>query len=358
MAGFSEEKRNKLQALADRSFYDVSHPGMKAFLERMEKEKGPTLEEIDGGTAPDSYYNAPRGRDLDEIDVVVAGLPYEVTAPLRAGTRFGPKSMREWSIFRGPVHDVWQTIPFELCSIADYGDIALPSPHSAHDCVETVAALYAQFREHNVAPLTIGGVHTLSHPVLRGLSAGEPVGCVHIDAHGDTAPGVYQGTKYNDCAPFVNAVLDEAIDPERMVQIGIRNGMTPYWNFSEESGMRVIHAHEFFDIGVEGTLAEIKRVVGDGPFYFTLDVDGIDSTDFPGTQLPEPFGLTGRETVQLIRGLRGMDLVGADICELSPPYDPHGISANLGSAIGFELLCLLAESHVARHGQKRQTHWS
>ena len=121
--------------------------------------------------------------------------------------------------------------------------------------------------------------------------------------------------------------------------------------------MRVIPMNEFYDISVAGTLDEIARVVGDKPFYFSIDCDGIDATFLPGTQLPEPFGLTSREVLQIVRGLRSMDMIGADIVELCPPYDPHGISANLCSAIGFELLCLLAEAHARRHQRGRKTHW-
>ncbi len=355
MPGFSEEKRAKLQALAEGSFMDQGDPDLKKFVERMETEKAPLF---DSFTAHNRYFNAPEISDLEAIDVACIGVPFEVSAPLRAGTRLGPQSLRDWSVFRGPVHDVWKTIPFDLCSVADYGIINFESPHAVEDVVEKITDVFAGFRKHGIRPFSVGGVHTMTYPILKGLSEGEPVGCVHFDAHGDTARGEFQGSKLNDTNVFLMAALDEAIDPEKTVQIGIRNGLSIYWQFSHDSGMRVIPSHEFFELGVDGVVDEIKRVIGDTPFYLSLCTDGIDATHLPGTQLPEPFGLTSREVIQIIRGLRGMDMVGADIAELCPPYDPHGISANVCSAIGFEMVCLLAESHVAANGQKRQTHWS
>jgi len=258
---------------------------------------------------------------------------------------------------RGPVHEVWRTIPYELASVADVGDVHLTGPHDVADCFADITEAFAAYREHAIAPLAVGGVHTLTHGILKGLTAGEPVGLVHFDAHSDTSRGTFQGSTMSDCSVFLNSVLDESIDPERTVQIGIRGALSVFWDFAHEAGMRVIPMHEFFDLGVDGTLTEVRRVIGDGPFYLSIDLDGIDATYFPGTQLPEPFGLTSREVLQIIRGLRGMDMIGADLVELCPPHDPGGISANLGAALGFEVLCLLAEAHVARHGHKRVTHW-
>jgi arginase family enzyme len=356
MPKFSKEKRERLRALAEGDFLTSKDPNITAFLSRAVAEKAPLFEDAFAGQV--TCYNAPSSRDLEAIDVALVGVPFEVTAPVRAGARFGPRSFREWAAYRGPVHDTWKTIPFELCSVADYGDVGLPSPHDAEDITKTVTEAFSGFRAHGIAPFSIGGVHTMSYPILKGLTGGEPVGLVHIDAHGDTARGVFQGGQINDCCVFLKAVLDEAIDPERSVQIGLRGALSNVWEFSEDSGLRVIPMHEVYDIGVEGVIEEIRRVIGDGPFYFSIDSDGIDAAYFPGTQFPEPFGLTSREMLKITRCLRGMDMIGADIAELCPPYDPHGISANFCSALGFEILCVLAEAHVARHGQRRKTHWN
>ncbi len=355
MARLSKEKMDRLRKLAEGEFLSSSDPAVDAFLKRMEAEKAPVFADVYAGEM--NFFNAPRKSNLDEVDLAVIGIPFEASAPVRGGTRLGPRSFREWSKVRGPVHDVWKTIPFELLSVADVGDISFESPHSVPHCVETIRATFADFRKRGITPYSVGGVHTMTHPILSGLAAGEPIGLVQIDAHADTARGTFQGDRLNDCKVFLNAILDEAIDPERCIQIGMRGSLSPYWDFSREAGMRYIPMHEVYDLGVHGILAEIKRVIGDGPFYFTLDTDGIDATYLPGTELPEPFGFTTREVVQIIRGMRGLDIVGADLVELCPPYDPHGISANIGAALGFEVVCLLAEAHVRRHGQKRKTHW-
>ena len=355
MGRFTPEKRARLRALAEGEFLTSRDPAVDAFLRRMEAEEAPVFADVYAGEM--TFYNAPRVSDLDAVDLAIVGVPFEASAPVRAGTRLGPRSFREWSRVRGPVHDVWGTIPFELLSVADVGDIAFPSPHDVPSCVETVRSAFAEYRKLGVAPFAVGGVHTMTHPILTGLAAGEGIGLVQIDAHADTARGTFQGHVLNDCRVFLNAMLDEAIDPERTIQIGIRGSLSPYWGLSGEAGARLIPMHEAFELGVSGILAEIRRVVGDGPFYFSLDTDGLDATYLPGTQLPEPFGFTSREVLRIIRGMRGMDLIGADLVELCPPYDPHGISANLCAALGFETVCLLAEAHVRRHGARRKTHW-
>ncbi len=355
MPKFSKERLKRLKELAEGEFLQSSDPQVNAFLKRMEAEGAPVFADAYCGEM--SFYNAPRRSNLDEIDVAVVGVPMEVSAPVRGGTRLGARSAREWSGVRGPVHDVWRIIPFELCSVADYGDVTFEDPHSVDYCVERLSQVYSQLREHNVRPLSIGGVHTMTHPILRGLSGGEGNGLVHIDAHADTAKGAFQGSPINDCSVFLNAVLEESIDPEKCIQIGMRGSLTPYWDFSREAGMTVYEMHECLEMGMTKLIAEIRRVIGDCPFYLTIDTDALDATYMPGTQLPEPFGFTTREIVQIVRSLRGMDVIGADIVELCPPYDPHGISANIVAAIGFEALCLLAESHVSLHGQNRRTTW-
>jgi arginase family enzyme len=355
MARLSQEKMARLRKLAEGEFLTSRDPAIDLFLKRMAAEQAPVFADVYAGEM--TFFNAPRRSNLDEVDLALVGIPFEASAPVRAGTRLGPRSFREWSKVRGPVHDVWKTIPFELLSLADVGDIPFESPHNVPHCVETIRRTFAEFRRRGITPYSVGGVHTMTHPILAGLAAGEPIGLVQIDAHADTARGTFQGDALNDCKVFLNAILDEAIDPERCIQIGIRGSLSPYWDFSKDAGMRLIPMYEVYELGVPGVLAEISRVIGDGPFYFTLDTDGIDATFLPGTQLPEPFGFTTREVVQIVRGLRGMDMVGADLVELCPPYDPHGISANIGAALGFEVVCLLAEAHVRRHGTKRKTHW-
>jgi arginase family enzyme len=148
------------------------------------------------------------------------------------------------------------------------------------------------------------------------------------------------------------------IDPERTIQLGLRGRSFHFWSYSFDVGTRVVTAEEFQEKGAMAMAEEARKIVGDGPCYLTFDVDVLDPMHMPGTGLPEPFGLTTREVSDFIRGLRGLDLVGADIAELCPPADPTEMSANIVAGFCFEMLCLLSEAHVARTGVSRKTHWN
>jgi agmatinase len=356
MTTSSNTAASKLETALQRTLTNHRHRHIGDFFKRLQEEGAPVFA---ASTSQDlCFYSAPKRRDLTGVDIACMGVPMDTSAPLRAGAKHGPNALREWSKLRGPIHESWTIIPFEMCSIIDYGDVEFTRPHDTAQSVDDIYQTYSQLNEAGVVPFSVGGVHTLTHPILKALGHDEPLGLVHIDAHADTFNGDYQGESLSDASVFRNAVLDSAIDPERTVQIGIRGRATHFWDFSYDMGMRVITMDDFDEMGIDAVIAEARNVVGNGPCYLTLDCDGIDATYLPGTQMPEPFGLTSREVLKLIRGLRGLDLVGADIVELCPPYDPHGISANLAAALGFEMLCLLAEARVARAGKTRKTHWS
>ena len=343
------------QQAAKKQLGDHDHLGIAAFFQRCLDENNPVL--APALHTEDYFYRAPRKTDLAEVDIACIGVPMDVSAPYRGGAKFGPKKVREWSKIHGPIHDRWQTIPFDLCSIADVGDVEFQRPHNTQQTVEDIYKKFCVLDNAGINPLSIGGVHTISHPILKALGQKEPLGLIHIDAHADTITGPMQGEELSDGAVFLNAVLDQGIDPERTVQIGIRGRATSFWQFSHDSGMRVITMDDIDEMGMASVLEEVRTVVGKGPCYLTLDCDGIDSTYLPGTQLPEPFGLTSREVRNLIRGLRGLDIIGADIVELCPLVDVQDTSSNLAAALGFEMLCLLAEARVKRTGTTRKTYW-
>lgn len=357
MAGLDPKKLEYYRQLADRPFTHHRDPELQAFFERCIAERSPALATSSLYTA-DDFYLAPRRQALEEIDIACIGVPMEVSAPYRGGTKFGPREVRQWSKHFGPVHDQWHTIPFELCSIADYGDVEFQRPHDTTQTVEDIFTAFSLLDDAGINTLAIGGVHTISHPILKALGRNEPLGLIHIDAHADTLVGEMQGEELSDGAVFRNAVLDEAIDPERTIQIGIRGRATPFWEFSHDSGMRLLTMDDVDEMGLPAVIAEAGKIVGDRPCYLSMDCDGIDATYLPGTQLPEPFGFTTREARQLIRGLRGLNIVGADIVELCPMVDIQGSSANIAAALGFEMLCILAEARVKRTGRRRKTHWN
>jgi agmatinase len=199
-----------------------------------------------------------------------------------------------------------------------------------------------------VAPLSVGGDHSITLPILRALGAGQPVGLVHIDAHCDTG-GPFEGSKFHHGGPFRQAVLAGVLDPERTIQIGIRGGAEYLWEFSYESGMTVIHAEEFHREGLARTIERIRKVVGDGPTYVSFDVDSLDPAFAPGTGTPEAGGLSTREAMELIRGCAGLDIVAGDVVEVAPQYDATTNTAQAGAQMLFEILALVALART-RHG--------
>ena len=350
-----EAKMARYRELADIPLTEHANPRIAAFYQRLVDEDAPLL--LDTYAGRESFFGAPSSHDLNAMDIAMVGIPMDTSAPLRAGAKFGPAAIRKWSMNHGPIHSAWDLIPFEMCRIFDYGDIPFSRPHDTAQSVEDIRNLYSQFREAGITPLTAGGVHTLSHPIVTGLAGDEPLGLIHIDAHADTYAGDFQGESLSDASVFRNAVLDGAIDPERTVQIGIRGRSTPYWEFSHATGMRVITMDEVDEIGLPGVIAEARQIVGDAPCYLTVDCDAVDSCYMPGTQLPEPFGFTSREMLRLVRGMRGLDIVGADVVELAPDYDPTGTASTLAAGLYFELLTLLSEARVKRTGQVNKTSW-
>ena len=176
-------------------------------------------------------------------------------------------------------------------------------------------------------------------PILKALGRERPLGLLHIDAHCDTS-GPFEGSRFHHGGPFREAVLAGVLDPERTIQIGIR-GMAGYlWEFSGDSGMTVIEIGEFQRMGVDATIAKIRAVLGTGPVYISFDIDSIDPGFAPGTGTPEVGGLTSYEMLQLIRGLRGLNLIGFDLVEMSPPFDHSNITAILAANLAFEFLSL------------------
>jgi len=218
----------------------------------------------------------------------------------------------------------------------------LYEPKLAHDDIEK---FISTFSTAGAATIAIGGDHSVTLPVLRGLGLGEPVGLIHIDAHTDTWDE-FMGSPYNHGTPFRRSVEEGLIDPSRTIQIGIRGAQnsTEGWDYSAESGMRVVFMDEVSRVGVEQVAKEAMRIVGDGPTYLSFDIDSVDPAFAPGTGTPEVGGFTSVEILTLLRALRGVTLIGADVVEVAPPFDPTGTTSLLAATIMYELLCLLADS--------------
>jgi agmatinase len=207
-------------------------------------------------------------------------------------------------------------------------------------CHADIEAFYKRLVAAGVRPLSVGGDHSISSSILKAVGERQPVGMIHIDAHCDTA-GPYEGAKFQHGGPFRLAVLDGVLDPERTIQIGIRGGAEYLWEFSYESGMTVIHAEEVPGIGIEALIERARAVVGDGPTYLSFDIDSVDPGFAPGTGTPEVGGLTPREVLELLRGLKGIDFVGGDVVEVAPQYDATTNTAHVAAQVLFTILCLM-----------------
>ena len=208
-----------------------------------------------------------------------------------------------------------------------------------------MAEFFTRLNEASVTPLSAGGDHSITLPILRAIAKTGPVGMVHFDAHCDTGDD-YLGSKFHHGAPFRRAVEEGLLDPERTIQIGIRGSVNEpdIWKFSHDSGMRVIYMEEFYELGIKRVIDEARRVVGIGPTYISFDVDGLDPVYAPGTGTPEVGGFSSMEAQFMIRGLKGLNLIGGDVVEVAPPFDPSGNTALVGATMMFEILCVLADA--------------
>ena len=316
-----------------------------AYLARAFQEDSPILQPRYAEIP--TFMRMPYRPDLQDVEIGLIGVPFDLGVTHRPGARHGPRAVRDRSSVMGLQHHHSKIIPCDLCRVADIGDVRIGDRFSLERGIEWIGAFYQKIAEAGIVPLSVGGDHSISFPILKALGAKQPLGLVHVDAHCDTMADL-DGSKFHHGGPFRNAVEAGVLDPKRTVQIGIRGNSEPFWDFSYASGMRVIHIEEFHEMGLRAVIQEARRVVGQGPTYISFDVDGLDPSFAPGTGTPEIGGLTTIEGQAIIRGMQGLHLVGGDVVEVSPPFDPTGNTALIGAAMMFEILCVLADSVASR----------
>jgi agmatinase len=283
--------------------------------------------------------DAPELPDFGGIEVALVGVPMDLGVTNRAGARFGPRAVRAVERI-GPYNHALGVVPRGECKAADIGDVPMRSRFSLDTSIEDIATFYGRIHAAGVRPLSVGGDHSITYPILKALGQDRPVGLVHIDAHCDTM-GEIDGSKFHHGGPFRQAVLAGVLDPERTIQIGIRGPAEIFWGFSYESGMTVLHIADVDRMGIERVVAKAREVVGDGPTYVSFDVDGLDPAFTPGTGTPEVGGLTPREAQAILHGLKGIDIIGGDVVEVAPQYDPTSNTAMVGAQTLFEIFSLL-----------------
>lgn len=285
----------------------------------------------------------------EEVDIALIGVPYDGGTTNRPGARHGPREIRNQSSMVRSVHHVTGVSPYDLARIADCGDAPI-NPLDLDESLKSIAGFYAEVRRAGARPLTAGGDHLITLPILRGLASDGPVGLIQFDAHSDTYDSFF-GNRYNHGTPFRRAIEEGLIDPRRMVQIGIRGAISDARNYdyAKSVGVRMIFIEEVEERGVREVMAEARSIVGNAPTYVSFDIDAVDPSIAPGTGTPEIGGITTREAQALVRLLRGLNIIGADVVEVSPPFDQSGATALIGATLMFELMCVMAEG-VARRG--------
>jgi agmatinase len=289
-----------------------------------------------------TFLGLPHTESLVDLDIAVVGIPMDLGVSNRSGARFGPRAVRNVERI-GPYHPTFRNVPRSLVRAADVGDVPFRSRYSLEQSLKDIEEYYSGLKSQGIRPLSVGGDHSVTYPILKALGKDAPLALVHIDAHCDTM-GAYDGSKFHHGGPFRLAVLDGVLDPERTIQIGIRGASNMFWEFSHVSGMTVIYMEEFMALGVPGVIEKARQVVGDGPVYISVDVDGFDPAYAPGTGTPEVGGITPREGLALLRGLNGLQIVGADVVEVAPEYDPTTNTSQLAAQLLFEEFALMAQA--------------
>jgi guanidinopropionase len=281
---------------------------------------------------------------IQDVEIGIIGVPWDSGTTNRPGPRHGPRQLRDASTMIRAEHPVSGVRPYERLNCADLGDVSI-NPADIEDSMNRITTFYNKVLEKGIKPLTAGGDHLTSLPVLRALADKGPLGMIHFDSHTDLFHSYFDGTMFTHGTPFRRAIEENLLDPKRVVQIGIRG--TQYdsedLDFANSVGIRVIKIEEFFDRGIQDVMAEAREIVGENETYVSYDIDFIDPAFAPGTGTPEVGGPNSFEALKVVRELTGVEIVGADMVEVSPPFDPSSNTAFLGVSIMFELLCQMVD---------------
>jgi guanidinobutyrase len=291
---------------------------------------------------PATMMRLPSQPSAAGLDACFVGVPFDIGTSNRSGARFGPRQIRAESCLLRPYNMATRAAPFDSMQVADIGDVAI-NTFNLLKSIDIIEAAYDEIASHNCIPLTMGGDHTIVLPILRALARKHgPLGLVHVDAHADVNNSMF-GEKIAHGTPFRRAVEEGLLDGKRVVQIGLRG--TGYeaedFDWPKAQGFRVVQAEECWHRSLAPLMDEVRQQLGKGPVYISFDIDGLDPSSAPGTGTPEPGGLTTIQGLEVIRGCRGLDIVGGDLVEVAPPYDPQGNTSLLGANLLYEMLCVL-----------------
>ena len=292
-----------------------------------------------------TFFRLPVVKDLNKLDYCVCGIPWDGGTTNRPGARHGPREIRNASSLVRTYHPSSFKSPYDKFQIADIGDCPI-NPVDLQDSLIKVTNFYNKIVESKTIPLSIGGDHLVSLPILRALAKDKPLGMFQFDSHSDTWDTYFGGFKYTHGTPFRRAIEEGLINPKKYVILGLRGGLYDPndLKWAIDQGITIISTDRFYEIGMEETIKIIKDILEDTPTYFTFDIDGIDPTFAPGTGTPEVGGITVREAQLIIRYLNSLNFIGADVVEVSPPFDVNNMTSLVGATIAFEILCTMTKT--------------
>ncbi|MBI4675094.1 MAG: agmatinase [Chloroflexi bacterium] len=290
-----------------------------------------------------TFFRLPQQNNLDGLEVAVTGIPFDSAASFRPGARFGPRAVREMSSLLRPFNRVLDIDPYKILNCADVGDCPV-NPFDTLESLDLMAERYHEIARAGVTPLSFGGDHLVALGELRGIArARGPVAVLQVDAHLDTWDS-YFGSKYTHGSFMKRAIEEGLVDVAHTLQVGIRGPLFSSQDMADVRalGIEILPMDAIVDWTVDQIAAAIHARVGSAPVFLTFDVDGVDPAFAPGTGTPEIGGFTSQQIIALLHRLRGVNLIGADIVEVSPAYDNAGITALLAARVGYEVLGLLA----------------
>ncbi|HIA61205.1 MAG TPA: agmatinase [Pelagibacterales bacterium] len=294
-----------------------------------------------------TFFRLPIIKDLNQLDYCLCGVPWDGGTTNRPGARHGPREIRNASSLIRLYHPISLKSPYDKFNIADIGDCPV-NPADLHDSLKKIEKFYLSIIESKTIPLSIGGDHLVSLPILRALGKKEPLGLFQFDSHSDTWDSYFGGYKYTHGTPFRRAIEENLIDPKKYVMIGIRGSLYDPndMKWARQQGITIITIDEYYEMGFTEAMKIVKNTLGDTQAYLTFDIDGIDPTFAPGTGTPEVGGFSVREAQLIIRELNTINFVGADVVEVSPPFDVNNMTSLVASTIAFEILCTMTRSNL------------
>ena len=292
-----------------------------------------------------TFFRLPINKNLEDLDYCICGVPWDGGTTNRPGARHGPREVRNASSLIRLYHPVSLKSPYDIFVIADIGDCPV-NPADLQNSLVKIKEFYENIVTSKTIPLSIGGDHLISLPILRALAKDGPVGLFQFDSHSDTWDSYFGGYKYTHGTPFRRAIEENLINPKKYVMLGIRGSLydPDDMKLAKDQGVTIITIDEYYKMGFEKSMKIVKDILGDSPSYLTFDIDGIDPTYAPGTGTPEVGGFNVREAQLIIRELNQINFIGADVVEVSPPFDVNNMTSLVGATIAFEILCAMTKT--------------